>query len=138
MGRMWREGVAKLATVGSVGSARALVGGSMVILSNGGDATVAVGIGRVTAGARVWGRKSAKGKHDRMAQDLWRLRITDLALLPNGAHVLRGSFLAVDHRQAVCSSIVQSVGCWKRPRSFFLALFLRCLDAAGVVPEPWC
>ena len=76
---MWREGVVRVATVGSVGSARALVGGLMVILSNGGDAAVAVGIGRVTAGARVWGRKSAKGKHDRMAQDLWRLRMASSA-----------------------------------------------------------
>ena len=51
----------------------------MVIGSNGGDAAVAVGIGGVTAGARVWGRKSAEGKHDRMAQDLWRLQMASSA-----------------------------------------------------------
>ena len=72
----------RVAIVGCVGSARALVGGLMVIGSNGGDAAVAVGInaiGGVTAGARVWGRKSAEGKHDRMAQDLWRLRMASSA-----------------------------------------------------------
>ena len=58
---MWREGIVRVATVGSVGSARALVGGLMVILSNEGDAAVAVGIGGVTTGARVWGCKTAEG-----------------------------------------------------------------------------
>ena len=76
---MWREGIVRVATVGSVGSARALVGGLMVFGSNGGDAAVAIGMGRVTAGARVRGCKSAKGKHDRMAQDLWRLQMASSA-----------------------------------------------------------
>ena len=58
----------RVATVGSMGSTRALVGGLMVIGSNGGDAAVAVGIGGVTAGARVWGCKLAEGKHDRIGE----------------------------------------------------------------------